>query len=330
MNPKLRIIPVAIVLIAIIAWLVVRAQGDDDTVMASGTIEATEAVLGFLTPGRIDSIGVREGQTVTRGTVLAWLDRNELAARRRATEAQLASARARLQELEAGFRTEEVAQGRAAVRAANERQADAQREYERAERLFEGGAIPEQQLDRTATNLEVAEAERDRVAEQLQLFERGFRSEQVASQRAMVQQATANLAQVDVALEHALIIAPFDGVISVRHRQPGEVVGAGAAVLTLRDPDDRWVRIFVPENRIGRLQLGQSAFISADAYPEERYRGEVTFIADEAEFTPRNVQTTEERVKLVFRVKVRVVEDLGGALKPGLPADVLLDAPSRK
>jgi membrane fusion protein YbhG len=330
MNPKLRIITFASVVIAIIAWLVVRAQGDGDAVMASGTIEATEAVLGFVTPGRIDSIGVREGQTVTRGTVLAWLDQNELAARRRAAEAQLSSAQARLRELEAGFRSEEVAQGRAAVRAASERQADAQREYERAERLFEGGAISEQQRDRTATNLEVAEAERDRAAEQLQLFERGFRSEQVASQRAMVQQTEANLSQVDVALEHALIIAPFDGVISVRHREPGEVVGAGAAVLTLRDPNDRWVRIFVPENRVGRLQLGQSAVIFADAYPEERYRGEIAFIADEAEFTPRNVQTTEERVKLVFRVKVRVVEDLGGTLKPGLPADVLLDTPSRE
>jgi HlyD family secretion protein len=140
----------------------------------------------------------------------------------------------------------------------------------------------------------------------------------------------ANLAQVDVALEHALIIAPFDGVISVRHREPGEVVGAGAVVLTLQDPNDRWVRIFVPENRVGRLQLGQSAVISADAYPDERYRGEITFIADEAEFTPRNVQTTEERVKLVFRVKVRVVEDRYGTLKPGLPADVLLDTPSRE
>jgi HlyD family secretion protein len=330
MNPKLRIIPVAIVLIAIIAWLVVRSQDDGDTVMASGTIEATEAMLGFLTPGRIDSIGVSEGQTVTRGAVLAWLDRNELVARRHAAEAQLASARARLQELEAGFRTEEIAQGRAAVRAANERYADAQREFERAERLFGGGAISEQQRDRTATNLEIAEAELERTAQQLQLFERGFRSEQVASQRAMVQQAVANLAQVDVALEHALIIAPFDGVISVRHREPGEVVGAGAVVLTLQDPNDRWVRIFVPENRVGRLQLGQSAVISADAYPDERYRGEITFIADEAEFTPRNVQTTEERVKLVFRVKVRVVEDRDGTLKPGLPADVLLDTPSRE
>ncbi len=329
MNPKLRIIPVAIAVIAIIAWLVVRAQGNGDTMMASGTVEATEAMLGFLTPGRIDSIGVREGQAVTRGTVLAWLDRNELAARRRAAEAQLASVRARLQELEAGYRTEEIAQGRSAVRAANERYTDAQREFERAERLFEGGAISEQQRDRTATNLEISEAELERAAEQLQLFERGFRLEQVASQHAMVQQAAANLAQVDAALDHALIIAPFDGVISVRHREPGEVVGAGAVVLTLRDPNDRWVRIFVPANRVGRLRLGQSAVISADAYPEERYRGEITFIADEAEFTPRNVQTTEERVKLVFRVKVRIVEDLSGTLKPGLPADVLLDAPSR-
>jgi len=328
MNPKLRIIPVAILTIAVIVWLVMRAGGDDDATTASGTVEATEAVLGFLTPGRIDSIGVREGQVVTRGTPLAWLDQDELIARRRAAAAQVAAAQSRLQEFEAGFRAEEIGQGRAGVRAANEHHVDAQRESQRAQRLFEGGAISEQQRDRAASNLEVAEAERERALEQLQLVERGFRSEKVASQRAMVQQAEANLAQVEVALEQTQITAPFDGVISVRHREPGEVVGAGVAVLTLRDPNDRWVRIFVPENRVGRLRLGQSAMISADAYPDERYRGEITFIADEAEFTPRNVQTTEERVKLVFRVKVHIVEDPNRALKPGLPADVLLDTPS--
>jgi len=105
MNPRLRIIPVAIIVIAVIVWVVRRAGGDSDVTSASGTVEATEAVLGFLTPGRIDSIGVREGQVVTRGTPLAWLDRDELIARRRASEAQLASARSRLQELEAGFRS---------------------------------------------------------------------------------------------------------------------------------------------------------------------------------------------------------------------------------
>ena len=98
----------------------------------------------------------------------------------------------------------------------------------------------------------------------------------------------------------------------------------GFPVLTLIDPDDRWVRIYVREDRIGAVSLGQAAVISSDTYPDRSYEGEVVFIASEAEFTPRNVQTTEERVKLVYAVKVRITGDPSHDLKPGIPADVVL------
>ena len=120
-----------------------------------------------------------------------------------------------------------------------------------------------------------------------------------------------------------------DDIVTVRHREPGEIVGAGAPVLTVRNPDDRWIRIYVRGDEVGRLALGLPAVITADAYPERTYEGEVVFIASEAEFTPRTVQTTEERVKLVYRVKVRVTGDPAFDLKPGLPADVRLDTSRR-
>jgi HlyD family secretion protein len=101
-------------------------------------------------------------------------------------------------------------------------------------------------------------------------------------------------------------------------------VPTGAPVLTLANPDDRWVRIYVRGDEVGRVALGERAAITADAYPDRTYDGEVIFIASEAEFTPRNVQTTAERVKLVYRVKVRVIGDTALDLKPGLPADVRL------
>ena len=113
----------------------------------------------------------------------------------------------------------------------------------------------------------------------------------------------------------------------MRHRQPGETVSPGLPVLTLTDLDDRWVRIYVPENRIGAVSLGQGATIRSDTYPDREYRGEVIFIASEAEFTPRNVQTPEERVKLVYAVKVRITGDADYELKPGIPADVVLAVP---
>jgi HlyD family secretion protein len=331
MKKRQRIGIAAVVMLALTVTVVLisRSSRDEALVTASGTVETTEADLGFQVPGRIDSIVVDEGDHVSGGTDLAWLDRTELFARKRQAEAQLGTARARLLELERGFRTEEVAQGRSALRAVERGLEDARRELQRTRRLFEGGAVSEQQLDNARTALTLAESDHESATEQLAILEQGPRREQVAAQRAAVEQARATVGQTDASLEHAVVRAPFDGIVTVRHREPGETVGAGAPVLTLRDPTDRWVRIYVREDEVGRLALHLPAAITADAYPERTYEGEVVFIASEAEFTPRNVQTTEERVKLVYRVKVRVTGDPSFDLKPGLPADVRLDTSQR-
>ena len=115
--------------------------------------------------------------------------------------------------------------------------------------------------------------------------------------------------------------APFSGVVTVRHREPGEAISAGAAVLTLRNVDDRWVRIYVPGDEVGKLSIGEKASIAADGLTSQ-YAGTVTYIASVAEFTPRNVQTTKDRVRLVYEVRVRITGDENMDLKPGLPADV--------
>jgi HlyD family secretion protein len=324
MNRAQRIaIPVVAIVAGTVALVTAfRANAGRGTVFASGTVEATEADLGFQTPGRIDSILVNEGQSVEEGARLAALQRAGLNAQRRSALAHAASIRARLVELEAGFRSEEVAQGRAAERAAAQRLANARAELDRTRRLFEGGAVSHSLLDQAQTAHDVAEAERERARQQLDLLERGARTEQITAQRALLAQAEAAVAQLDAALDGAIVEAPFAGVVTVRHREPGEAVGAGAPVVTLMNPRDRWVRIYVRGDEVGRLALGRPATISADAYPDRTYEGEVTFIASEAEFTPRNVQTTEDRVKLVYRVKVRITGDPALDLKPGLPADV--------
>jgi HlyD family secretion protein len=143
---------------------------------------------------------------------------------------------------------------------------------------------------------------------------------------AAVGQAEAAVAQIDAVLTNTTVVAPFDGIVTVRHREPGEVVGAGAPVLTVMNPRDRWVRIYLRQDVVGRVSLGDSATVTADAYPDRSYGGRVTYIASEAEFTPRNVQTTEERVKLVFEVWVAISSDPTFDLKPGLAADVVVHA----
>ena len=191
-------------------------------------------------------------------------------------------------------------------------------------RLLDAGALSQEAFDKAKLAFDVASAQHEQAQQAAQLVETGPRVERIDAQRAAVQQAEAAVRQVEAALSNAVIRAPFGGVVTVRDREVGETVGAGAPVLTIMNLDDRWVRIYIREDRIGAVRLGQRADIAADTYPGRRYGGEVAFIASEAEFTPRTVQTAEERVKLVYAVKVRIVTDATYDLKPGVPADVTL------
>ena len=327
MNRKRRIlvlVPAALLLVAV--WRLGFARGDDGKALAlSGTVEATEAQLGFQTPGRIVSIGVREGDVVRAGTELASLDRAELLARRAQTEAQLAAAAAALEELERGARPEELAQARAQVDAAREREADAERDLTRTRTLYEGGAVSREAYDKSMTARAVAVSQARQLAEQHRLIAVGPRRERIAAQRAQVAQARAVVQGIDAALANSTVAAPFDGVVTVRHREEGEAVPAGSPVISVMNRGDRWVRVYVPETRIGAVRLGMPARITTDTYAEKSYIGEVVFVASQAEFTPKSVQTAEERVKLVYAVKVRITADSSYDLKPGMPADVRLD-----
>jgi HlyD family secretion protein len=327
MNGKKKVGALALVVVAVgvVTFLVLRPGGGDrGWLEASGTVEATETRLGFQAPGRLSEIQVREGDRVEAGTELARLDVEELLARREQAEGGLEAARALLTELERGSRSEEVAQARSARDAARQKLLDAEREAGRASRLFEAGAISQQALERARLNLDVTRSQFEQAAEQLGLVESGPRQERVDAQRAQVRQAEAAVRSADVALENAVVRAPFAGLVTVRHREPGSVVPSGSPVVTVMDPDDRWVRIYVSGDRIGAVRVGSPARITADTDPSREYAGEVVHIASEAEFTPKNVQTHEERVKLVYAVKVRVTDDPGLDLKPGMPADVRL------
>lgn len=326
MSNRARVIGGVVLAIATVTALIIwlRGPAGSGALVVSGTVEATEADLGFQVAGRIERVLVREGDRVRQGQLLAVLISKEIAARRNAAEAQAGAARARLRELTTGFREEDIAQAEAALKAAEYRRDNATADHRRATALFQGGAISRREFDARETAYEVAVAEAERAAQALRLLQRGPRPEQVSAGEAAFRQAEANLSQADALLDYVRVEAPFAGVVTDRNREPGEVVAAGAPVVTIMNPDDRWVRVYVPETSLGRIELGQPADITSDSYPDRTYRGEVMFIADEAEFTPRNVQTTEERVKLVYQVRIRVLADSAMELKPGLPADVTL------
>ncbi|MBT8402972.1 MAG: HlyD family efflux transporter periplasmic adaptor subunit, partial [Gemmatimonadetes bacterium] len=209
--------------------------------------------------------------------------------------------------------------------AALEAEGQARREEARVRRLHAGGAVSDQALEQAATHLATMRTATVRAEQALALTEEGPRTETLTAQRAVVAQAEAAAGRARANLARTVLVAPGSGLVTVRHREPGEVLSPGQPVVTIMDPSDRWVRIYVREDRVGRVNLGQAATITVDAFPDRTFTGIVSFIGSEAEFTPRNVQTPDERTQLVYPVKVRITGDDALALKPGLPADVVLD-----
>ena len=313
-NPRI-VVSVALAVIAGAAAFVIARRGNGPELDATGTVEAIEARLGFQVPGRLETVRFHEGDRATKGAVMAALDTTEAAAGRSEAAAQVQAARAALDELVRGSRPEEIQQARAARDAAMQRRKDAQQDLDRASELVKSGAVTQQSYDKAKIAYDLATSELRQAQEALRLVEAGPRRERVAAQRAQLANMT--------------IRAPFDGVVTVRHHEPGEIVAAGAAVLSLMNPDDRWVRIYVSESRIGAVRTGQQAQITSDTFKGRHYGGQVIYISSEAEFTPKNVQTQEERVKLVYAVKVRITDDPRFDLKPGMPADVVLMTPTQ-
>jgi HlyD family secretion protein len=326
-DKRLILVPIAVIVIAVLGRMLLGRGGNDgDSISASGTIEGTEADLGFQVGGRVADVSVREGDAVHAGQILARLDQAELDARRAAAVAQAQGARALLAELERGARPEELRQSQSTVVAAERRMQESESMLARTRRLYEGGAVSREALDQAETAHTIARTQFEQARDQLRLVDTGPRTERIDAQRALVRQADAAISQVQATIDNALIRAPFGGVVTVRHREPGESTGPGAPVLTVMNTNDRWVRIYVRENQVGRVAIGRTAKITSDSHPGKTFNGRVTFIASEAEFTPRNVQTAEERVKLVYAVKVAIVGDAGMELKPGVPADVVVNS----
>ena len=327
-SPRL-VVPIVLLLAAALLWWMYGRSRRQQEVTASGTIEATESQLGFATGGQIVALRVQEGQAVKAGALLGELDSTETLARLAQWRAQAGAASAQLTELQRGSRTEEITQARAQVVAAEQTAADAARELARIKGLADRDLVSRQSLDQAQVTSDVAAARLDQARAQLAMVEEGPRPEKIAAQRALVSAAEAQLRAAEAAAVHLRLYAPGDGIITIRYHEPGETVGAGVPVVALLDPSDRWVRIYVPENRIGQVSLGERATITSDSWPDSSFVGEVEFISPQAEFTPRNVQTTEERVRLVYGVKVRITGDPGLLLKPGTPADVALEADGR-
>ncbi len=323
-----RGVAIAVIALAVAAAIFFWARyfakgGEEHVLLLSGNMEVTETNIGFKPTGRVIDLLVDEGDSVRKGDLLARLDNAEVASAVAQQRADLQEAGVRLAELEAGSRPQEIEQAKADVQAQEAELVRIRKDYERAEMLYQNGAIPSAQFDAAKSAFESRAAQLRRAAEQLSLAKEGPRKESIEAAAYRVRQARAKLGVAQEKLNDTLIYAPFSGVILRKNVELGETVGQGAPVYTIGDLANPWIKVYVKEEKLGLVKLGQKAQITTDTYRGKVYNGWVSFISSEAEFTPKNVQTQEERVKLVFGVKVRV-ENPNNELKPSMPADVKL------
>jgi HlyD family secretion protein len=269
-------------------------------------------------------------------TAIEWqreTSEGEIEARR----AELDQAAARLEELETGSRPQEIREARAAAEAARTEHTRASKDWERAQALYKANDISTAQFDQFRTTFERSGAALQQAEQRLALVEEGPRKENIAAARAQVarakaarrlaeasrielkrrrqevdarraeiERARAQVAVIDSQLADTEAVSPIDGVVLVKSAEAGETLAAGTTVLTVADLERPWVRGYISETDLGKVKLGARVKITTDSFPGKVYSGRVSFIASEAEFTPKQIQTEEERVKLVYRIKVDV------------------------
>jgi len=268
-KPKILVI-IVIVAAGLAAYLFFRSahDGSAKTIHVSGNIEATEVRLSFQVPGKITELLVDEGYAVSKGQIVARLDKNELTQAKDNAQAALEKAQTSRDWLKV--------------------------EYDRAENLLKTGNMTPQQRDAAKSNFEVAEGELKLRAASLEI-------------------ARINLGYAD-------LNSPVDSYVLTKSAEAGEVVQPGSTVFTVADLNDIWLTAYIIETDLGKIKLNQPATLKTDTFPNKQYQGRISFISAQAEFTPKQIQTPEERVKLVYRIKIAVT-NTNQELKPGMPAD---------
>jgi HlyD family secretion protein len=304
-----------------------------DRVRVSGQVEATEVQVAALVGGRLLELTPDEGDRVAAGELVARLDATdtELALARARAERDQADAQLRL--LRAGARVEDIRQADAQLataqseaRAADAEVAVAEGDASRFEALLESKAGTQKQRDDAVARRDVARARarsgEDRVRaarENLARLRAGARPEEIDAARARVAAADAQIATLQKAITDAVVTAPVAGTVTERLVDVGELVPPRATILIVTNLDEVWANVYVDEPSIPRLKIGQTATLFTDA-GGPGIRGVISYVSPSAEFTPRNVQTAEDRSKLVYRVKV-TVDNREGVLEAGMPVE---------
>ncbi|MGA8259177.1 MAG: efflux RND transporter periplasmic adaptor subunit [Arenicellales bacterium] len=290
-----------------------------------GNVDLRQAALAFNDSGRIESVRVQEGDRVHKGQVLATLDTGRLQPRVEQAQAQVAAQQAVVTRLHNGSRPEEIAQARANLAAAKADALNAERQYERKQKLAKTSNVSEEDIDAARAAMDVAKAKVGVSENALALVLAGPRPEDIVQAEAELRADQAQLALLDQELSDARLTAPSDGVIRSRLMEPGEMASPQRPVFSLALTDPKWVRAYVSEPDLTRVRPGMKVRVTVDGLPGRSFPGWIGFVSPVAEFTPKAIQTEDLRTSLVYEVRV-FVKDPGGELRLGMPATVILPA----
>ena len=315
-----------------------RGNDDANSIKVSGNIEVTDIRLSFKIAGRLDALLVEEGDIVSKGQLIARLEKSDQELALQQGKAKVQYAKAVLAELEKGSREQEIANARAELSRAQAARDTARSQLELAEsdndrfsKLHAQGGISRREYEQYETQYKIARnadkeshARLESARQHLSLVEEGARVEKIDQARSQLKIARKGLQQAKLIVEYTDLYSPIDAVVMSKSAEPGEYMTPGSPVITIGELTRPWLRAYINETDLGKIKLHQKVEVRTDTYPGKVYTGRISFISGEAEFTPKAVQTHEERVKLVYRIKI-ALENPEQELKPGMPADALIE-----
>ena len=293
---------------------------ESNSITASGTIESVNVTVSSKTAGQIKSLNFKEGDRVKKGDLLVEIDHDLLDIQLRQSEAGVDLANAQLRLLKSGARREDIKQSEELVKQGKINMELAKLDKDRAEELYKQNAATEKLYDDAKARYELSLTQYNSAKENLHKVKSIIRPEEIESAQANLKRAISAVDLLKKNIEDCKIFAPVDGFVSKKFIEEGEIAAPATSLLRISNLETVNLVIYVPETDLAKVKLGQNAEITIDAYKDRSYTGKIIFISPEAEFTPKNIQTPDERTKLVFAVKIEIPNPKF-ELKPGLPAD---------
>lgn len=299
-----------------------------ETLQLHGVVETQEIRLGSKVGGRVEYVSAAEGDRVAEGQELVRFETPELQAQKEQLEARVKSLEAELLKWKNGPRKEEIQQARSEWESAEAELKFARDDFERVEKLFRMGGSTKAEYDQARSARDRIQGRSRSTQARLDLLLAGSRPEEIAEAEGRLLEARGKLHEVEANLREAVVRAPGPAILEILAVRKGDLVPPNQPIVRILRAEDMWVKVYVPETELGKVKLGQNADVYLDSFPKRSFAGTVFQIASESEFTPRNVQSVDERRHQVFAVKLRVpqpADPRNQVFKSGLAAEVFLN-----